>query len=80
MKYAQINTDKICIAVSQLCGEVISEFMIPIGEYENPLNKQYENNMWVDIPEISIQNILTEEKRLDSLETIIEDAIMRGML
>lgn len=45
--YAQLNENKICIAVSSLAKEVISLDMIPIEALsENYIYRKYENGQW----------------------------------
>jgi hypothetical protein len=49
MRYAQINTNSICIAVSNLKGEVTAAHMIPIADDANPIGKKWENGTWNDV-------------------------------
>lgn len=50
-RYAQIDENNICVAVSQLSGEVNAGNLIPIS-WENPLGMRYENGTWVEVPQV----------------------------
>jgi hypothetical protein len=49
MRYAQIDTNSICVAVSDLKGEITASNMVPIADDANPLGKKWENDMWNDV-------------------------------
>ena len=50
MRYAQINENGICFAVSNLSGEVIADDMILLKDNEmSPLGKKYVNGMWEEV-------------------------------
>lgn len=49
-KYAQINSENICFAVSYLSGEVIADDMIMLNEEDEPLGKKYNNGAWEELP------------------------------
>ena len=48
--YAQINTDNICFAVSDLSGEVKADNMIRLETYDaSLLGKRYVNGKWFEV-------------------------------
>ena len=50
MRYAQINSNNICIADSFLSGEVTAADMIPLSEQDtSPLGKRYHNGVWEEV-------------------------------
>ena len=49
MRYAQVDGDGICISVSDLSGEVISPYMIPISHNEFPAGKRRVGDLWEDV-------------------------------
>ena len=49
-KYAQIDSNNICFAVSYLSGEVIADDMIMLNEEDEPLGKKYNNGTWEELP------------------------------
>ena len=49
-KYAQIDSNNICFAVSYLSGEIITDDMIRISETDEPLGKKYNNGIWEELP------------------------------
>ena len=47
MIYAQLNDNRVCIAVSDLSGEVIADNMIRIDNFDTTLlGKKYNNGSW----------------------------------
>jgi len=45
--YAQLNENRVCMAVSMLSGPVEAEHMILIGEFDESLmGKKYVNGTW----------------------------------
>jgi hypothetical protein len=50
MRYAQLNNNNICVAVSDLTGEVDAPHMIPIGITENPIGYTWDNGEWIAPP------------------------------
>lgn len=70
MRYAQINADNICEAISDLKGEVTAAHMIPIADDENPIGKKWENGAWVDGPAPAASyKILTKLQAISLLMT-----------
>lgn len=51
MRYAQIDSSGMCVAVSDLSGEVDSPNMIIIGDEEDPIGMRWENGYWVQGPD-----------------------------
>lgn len=52
MVYAQINDENICIAVSNLSGEVSADNLIPLEVFDTSiLGKKYNNGVWEDVPQ-----------------------------
>lgn len=50
MRYAQINSNNICIADSFLSGEVTAANMIPLSEQApSPLGKRYHDGVWEEV-------------------------------
>jgi len=48
--YAQINTDNICFAVSDLSGEVRADNMIRLENYDaSLLGKRYVDGKWLEV-------------------------------
>ena len=48
--YAQINTDGICLAVSELSGEVKADNMIRLESYDaSLLGKRYVDGEWLEV-------------------------------
>ena len=48
MRYAQLNSEGVCIGVSDLSGEVSSPHMIPIGNGDDYVGWRYENGNWIE--------------------------------
>ena len=86
-KYAQIDSDNICFAVSYLIGEVISADMIRLSETDEPLGKKYNNGIWEELPpqpqpepepsqldriEANTQSLLSSNSALDVLLGVSE--------
>lgn len=49
MRYAQIDSNAICIGVSDLSGPVDAPHMIAIGAQEFPLGRKRVGNAWQDV-------------------------------
>ena len=60
MRYAQTNTDNICVAVSDLNGEVTAANMIQIADDAFPIGKKWENGTWNDVAAPTVYKILTK--------------------
>lgn len=82
MYYAQIDHSGICIAVSQLAGEVEAEHMIEIDSYdEKLLGKRWNGTAWEDVPRPDpepTEPVETTDQRLARLEEqniILMDAL-----
>ena len=86
-KYAQINSENICFAVSYLSGEVIANDMIRLSAEDEPLGKKYNNGTWEELPpqptpepeptqldriEANTQNLLSSNSALDVLLGVSE--------
>ena len=49
--YAQVNTENICFAVSDLSGAVTGADMVRLESYDmTVLGKRLENGVWVEVP------------------------------
>ena len=74
MRYAQINTDNICVSVSDLKGEVTAPHMIAIADDAFPIGKKWQNSTWVDGPAPAASyKILT---KLQAIERLMVDGGM----
>ena len=52
MFYAQINDENICIAVSNLSGEVSADNLIPLEVFDaTVLGKKWTGDGWEDVPQ-----------------------------
>lgn len=68
MFYAQINEENICIGVSSLSGEVISDRLIGLETFDTSvLGKKYADGLWEDVPETEI---IPQPTNADILEAI----------
>ena len=48
--YAQIDTQNICVCISQLAGKIDAENMIPIDSMDGDLiGKRYNKGIWEDV-------------------------------
>jgi len=78
--YAQIDSNGICIAISQLSGEVNSPFMIKLETYDSSLlGNKYENGVWIEMPkpEPSTDKYTSQDKN-DFLEAMMEGVGFNG--
>lgn len=67
MFYAQINEENICIAVSQLYGEVQQENLIALSSFDSSvLGMKYENGAWTEQPQPTPTLSETEQAVLDT--------------
>ena len=74
MRYAQIDTDSICVSVSDLKGEITADNMIPIADDAFPIGKKWESSTWVDGPAPAASyKILT---KLQAIERLMVDGGM----
>ena len=86
-KYAQIDNDNICFAVSYLSEEVIADDMIRLSEEDEPLGKKYNNGTWEELPprpqsepeptqldriEANTRNLMSSNSALDVLLGVSE--------
>lgn len=56
MRYAQVNSNHICIADSYLSGKIESNNMILLSENEpSPIGKKYVNGTWQEVQKQKIQ-------------------------
>ena len=69
MRYAQTNTDNICVAVSDLNGEVTAANMIQIADDAFPIGKKWENGTWNDVAAPTVYKILTKLQAIQVLMT-----------
>lgn len=61
MFYAQIDSEGLCVGVSDLKGEADAPGMIEIDAYsEDYLGKRYEAGSWVDVPQEQEPGDLTD--------------------
>lgn len=67
-KYAQIDSDNICFAVSYLSGEVIADDMIRLSEEDEPLDKKYNNGIWEEVPKPEPEPTEPEKTQLDIIK------------
>lgn len=66
--YAQIDSNNICYVISNLSGEVKSNDMIRLSEYDiSLLGKKYDNGKWIEIEETK------EEIPLSDMEQTIQE-------
>lgn len=50
--YAQIDENNICYNVSSLSGEINSDNMIRLSDYDiSLLGKKYDNEKWIEVPQ-----------------------------
>lgn len=66
MYYAQLNDKNICVAISQLYGEVHKENMIQISTYDiSILGGKYVNGEWEKVePELPQEQSLSEQEQI----------------
>lgn len=61
--YAQLNENNICIAVSDLSGEVSVDNMIRIDDYDaNLLGKEYRDGQWIERQESEQEEPVSSEE------------------
>lgn len=54
--YAELDEQNICIAVSELAGEVNNDTMIRLESFDTSLlGKKYVNGVWEEVPTPSIE-------------------------
>lgn len=76
--YAEINEEKICIAISILAGKIEAEHMIEIEEYSSHyMNRKYENGKWSEEKFIS-EPIKTLELERQRYIRLIQEAQILG--
>ena len=76
MRYAQIDDNGICVAVSDLAGEVTAPNMIRIADDAFPLGKQWDGITWNDVAKPTIYKALTKLQAMALLKQFgnIDDA------
>ena len=66
MVYAQINEDKICVAISQAGGTISGEDIIELEMFDaSILGKKYNNGKWEDV---YVEPVEAEPTQLDRIE------------
>lgn len=66
MVYAQINEDKICVAISQAGGTISGEDIIELEMFDaSILGKKYNNGIWEDV---YVEPVEAEPTQLDRIE------------
>lgn len=50
MIYAQLNDDNICVAISNLPGEINQPNMILVTDNADHLNQRYNDGIWEELP------------------------------
>lgn len=81
IQYAQLNSEKICIGVSQLSGKVEDPFLVEIEPTDYPMGKRFDGEKWVEVEEKPKQPEipeLTEKELLLSIMDAITDIQMGG--
>lgn len=53
MRYAQINSDNICIGISDLRGPVDAPNMISLSPGQDVMGQRYQNGMWAPVPVVA---------------------------
>ncbi len=68
MIYAQLDENNICIGISQLSGEVTSDNMILLDNYDTSLlGKKYNNGIWEEVePEPEPEPAPTEQEMINA--------------
>lgn len=75
-KYAQIDSENICFAVSYLSGEIIADDMIRLSAEDEPLGKKYNNGIWEELPPQPEPE--PEQSQLDRIEANIQSLMASG--
>lgn len=73
-KYAQIDSNNICLAVSYLSGEVIADNMIRLLEADEPLGKKYNNGTWEELPPQPAPEAEPTENEIIQAEMLLNQA------
>lgn len=84
MIYAQLDSNDICIGISQLSGEVQKDNMLQIKEYDvTILGKKYENGNWIELPKPPVEPTPKEPTNTEVLQTVnnlIADLTIAGVI
>lgn len=84
MFYAQLDSNKICVCISQLGGEVQVENMIKIDKYDTSfLGKKYNDGLWEEVLQNIPDSIKVEPSNSDVLQTVnnlIADLTIAGVI
>lgn len=73
MRYAQINSNHVCIADSDLLGEIKADDMILLTESEpSPIGKKYVNGIWQEVQKEQMQTPESDTEMLIQYLTNIE--------
>ena len=78
MIYARLDSNNVCIGISQLSGEIQTENMLQIESYDvTILGKKYENGKWIELPKPPVEP--TEEELITS-EILLSQVKMQEQL
>lgn len=78
MIYAQLDSNNICIGISQLSGEIQKDNMLQIESYDvTILGKKYENGKWIELPKPPVE---PTEEELIIAQTLINQASIKEQL
>lgn len=73
MRYAQINSNHVCIADSDLLGEIKADDMILLTESEpSPIGKKYVNGIWQEVEKQTTEIVNSDVEILMQYLTDIE--------
>lgn len=75
-KYAQIDSNNICFAVSYLSGEVIADDMIMLNEEDEPLGMKYKDGIWEEVPKPEPEPTELEKTQLDIIQENTEKLLV----
>lgn len=78
MIYAQLDSNNICIGISQLSGEIQKDNMLQIESYDvTILGKKYENGKWIELPKSPVE---PTEEELIIAQRIMDNAKLKEQL
>ena len=81
MIYAQLDSNNVCIGLSQLSGEVQAENMLQIEYYDTTLiGKKYENGVWVELPPVPTPTPTPTEEEIIQAEILLNQVLMQEQL
>jgi hypothetical protein len=79
MRYAQIDSNGVCVVVSDLSGEVNAPHMIPIADDENPIGMKWENGEWVELPPVEPEPQLSSPILYAAAQVSVQDGEISGI-